>query len=530
MKQYLKILITVSIALAPGATLAQTYPGSDLPLILPRSAWENYQGFSAALNWVPEDKNADTFKDDNPNTNDAIPDYAPVERIVIHDTGCAETSARCNGNAFDSREIIQSIYRNHAQIRGWGDTGYHYFIDRNGIIYEGRYGGNGVRGAHVYNSKTCQNFNTGTIGIALLGNYAHTAVPAPAFASLTRLVGWLGATNNINVADTATATAIWSNPKAVSGSCDVSYGGFSTTFTGPVVVGHDDLEKGNPDPGTLDRTRLRTEAKTLENSFASYIYKAKDDTSVYAVTGGVLQKVSDTITTLSTNDQARVAEVNPNQLALFPEQNKTMLPDGTLAKARSRNDIYLIDGAKRHHITSAILFQRLGYSLAKVQIVSDRELLGYAKGDPIIFSNGTLLMSEQDKKVYLIKNGTRRHILSQRAFTQNKLNAKNIITIPQHELEAYPDSGVVGLPEGAIISLSSKATAPNYLIIDGGKRIIPSWDMFKRWGLRVNKITIISKADFNQYPDKGELPYPDGTLVRQEGRPEMYLVYKGKKY
>ncbi|MCR4322883.1 MAG: hypothetical protein NUV61_02245, partial [Candidatus Azambacteria bacterium] len=33
-----------------------------------------------------------------------------------------------------------------------------------------------------------------------------------------------------------------------------------------------------------------------------------------------------------------------------------------------------------------------------------------------------------------------------------------------------------------------------------------------------------------QYPDKGELPYPDGTLVRQEGRPEMYLVYKGKKY
>lgn len=532
-KKYFTIIAVVVVAcVSLGGTplFVRAQPASsDAPIIFPRSSWENFQGFSAALDWMPEDKNADTFKDDNPNTNDAIPDYAPVERIVIHDTGCPETSPRCNGNGFDSREVIQSIYRSHAKTRGWGDIGYHYIIDRNGTIYEGRYGGNGVRGAHVYNSKACQNFNSGTIGIALLGNYGRAEVPATAFTSLTKLVGWLSATNGIDAAEISKTTTIWTNPKSGK-SCDISYGGFSSSFTGPVVVGHDDLEKGNPDPGTLHKTLLRSEAKKWQNIYASYAYTAKDDTTVYAVVGGVLQKLGDTITALSASDQARVVAINPNQLALFPEQNKTTLPDGTLVKSRSRNELFRIDGGKRQHITSAKLFQRLGYSLANVQIISDRELLGYAKGDPIVFSDGTLLMSENTKKIYLVKNGERRHVLSQRAFTQNKFSMKNVITIPEYELEAYPSGGVVGLPEGTVVSLSKKATAPNYVILDGGRKIIPSWDMFKKWGFSTKKISIISKSDFNQYPDKGELPYPNGTVVRQEGGAELYLVYQGKKY
>lgn len=533
MKKYFAVGAVIIVACAslggvPVAAFAQA-PASDVPVIFPRSSWENFQGFSAALDWMPEDKGADTFKDDNPNTNDAIPDYAPVERIVIHDTGCPETSPRCNGNGFDSREVIQSIYRSHAKTRGWGDIGYHYIIDRTGTIYEGRYGGNGVRGAHVYNSKACQNFNSGTIGIALLGNYGKAEVPAPAFASLAKLVGWLSATNGIDAADISKTTTIWTNPRSGK-SCDISYGGFSSSFTGPVVVGHDDLEKGNPDPGTLNRALLRTEAKRWQNTYASYIYTAKDDTAVYAIVGGVLKKMGDTVAALSEADQARMAAINPNQLALFPEQNKTTLPDGTLVKSRSRNELFRIEGGKRQHITSAKLFQSLGYSLARVQIVSDRELLGYAKGDPIVFPDGTLLMSENTKKIYLVKNGERRHILSQRTFTQNGFKMKNVITIPEYELEAYPSGGVVGLPEGTIVSLSKKATAPNYVIMDGGRKIIPSWDMFKKWGFSLRKITIISKKDFDQYPDKGELPYPNGTLVRKEGGAELYLVHQGKKY
>ena len=529
MKRYIKIFIAASIALAPYASFAQTYPDSDLPLILPRSMWENYHGFSSTIEWVPEDKNAETFKNDNPNANDAIPDYAPVERIVIHDTGCPASSPKCNGDAADARDIIQSIYRNHAQVRGWGDIGYHYIIDRQGNIYEAKFGGNGTRGAHVYDSKTCRNFNVGTIGISLLGNYGAVPVPALAFDSLSRLVGWLSAVNSIDASAMAKTTPVWANPR-INGKCDISYGGYSETHTGPVVIGHDGLEAGNPDPGTLDRVRLRAEAKKWQDQYAAYLYTIRGEKRAVKIDGGVIQSVADDAGTLAPAESARVRVLNENQFSLFPEQNKTMLPDRTLVKSRSRNDIYLIEGGKRRHITSAKLFQKLGYSLAKVGVVSDRELLGYAKGEAITFQDGTLLMSEKDKKIYLIKEGGKRHIISQKAFSQNKFKQKDVIGVSEYELEAYPTNGIVGLPEGTLVSSSAKASAPNYVIADGGRKKIPSWDMFKRWGFNVRKIGVISKKDLDLYPDKGDLPYPDGTLIRQDGRPEIYAVYKGKKY
>ena len=525
----MKIFIAVCVAFTPLVSFAQTYPDSDLPLILPRSFWENYHGFSATIEWVPEDKGAETFKNDNPNANAAIPDYAPVERIVIHDTGCPASSPKCNGNGADARDIIQSIYRNHAQVRGWGDIGYHYIIDRQGNIYEAKFGGNGTRGAHVYDSKTCRNFNVGTIGISLLGNYGVAPVPAAVFDSLARLTGWLAAVNGIDASALAKTTPVWANPR-INGKCDISYGGYSETHTGPIVVGHDDLEAGNSDPGTLDRARLRTEAKKWQDQYAAYLYTVRGEKRAVKIDGGVIQSVADDVSVLSSADGARVRILNENQFSLFPEQNKTMLPDGTLVKSRSRNDIYLIEGGKRRHITSAKLFQRMGYSLAKVGIVSDRELLGYAKGEAIAFADGTLLMSEKDKKIYLIKEGGKRHIISSKAFSQNKFKQKDVIAVPEYELEAYPGNGIVGLPEGTLVSASAKASAPNYVIADGGKKKIPSWDMFKRWGFRAKKISVISKKDLDAYPNKGDLLYPDGTLIRQDGRPEIYAVYKGKKH
>ncbi len=58
------------------------------------------------------------------------------------------------------------IQLKHTKDKGWADIGYHFVIDDQGVIYEGR--DIGVRGAHV------GGHNTGTIGIALTGNFEHT--------------------------------------------------------------------------------------------------------------------------------------------------------------------------------------------------------------------------------------------------------------------------------------------------------------------------------------------------------------------
>ncbi|MFA6550267.1 MAG: N-acetylmuramoyl-L-alanine amidase [Candidatus Gracilibacteria bacterium] len=81
-----------------------------------------------------------------------------ITKFVIHHTDS-------KANLDNPKQKIREIYSYHALTRGWGDIGYNYIIDREGNIYEGRAGGEGVIGAHAGTA------NTGSIGIAILGSY-----------------------------------------------------------------------------------------------------------------------------------------------------------------------------------------------------------------------------------------------------------------------------------------------------------------------------------------------------------------------
>ena len=57
------------------------------------------------------------------------------------------------------------------QSNGWNDIGYNFLVDPFGQIFEGRGGGmtRNVIGAHA------EGFNTGSVGVAVLGSYGSTA-------------------------------------------------------------------------------------------------------------------------------------------------------------------------------------------------------------------------------------------------------------------------------------------------------------------------------------------------------------------
>ncbi|HCW31930.1 MAG: N-acetylmuramoyl-L-alanine amidase family 2 protein [Candidatus Peregrinibacteria bacterium GW2011_GWE2_39_6] len=98
-----------------------------------------------------------------------------IQKIVIHHTASTP-------NLADPAASVRAIYYYHAITRGWGDIGYNYLIDPEGNIYEGRYGGDGVVGGHS------RGYNTGSIGIALIGNYQDSEVPYAVLDSLTKLI------------------------------------------------------------------------------------------------------------------------------------------------------------------------------------------------------------------------------------------------------------------------------------------------------------------------------------------------------
>ena len=101
--------------------------------------------------------------------------------VFVHHT--ASTS---NYSAADVPSLIRGFYRFHVLSRGWFDIGYNYLVDRYGRIYEGRSGGitNNVRGAQV------AGFNTGSAGVALIGNYTSASPTAAQLAALRDVIAW----------------------------------------------------------------------------------------------------------------------------------------------------------------------------------------------------------------------------------------------------------------------------------------------------------------------------------------------------
>ena len=115
------------------------------------------------------------------------PAFYPVQAMTVHHTAGSN-------NDPDPAATVRAIYRFHAVDRGWGDIGYHYLIDEQGFIYEGRWsgeastrcdaGGDGSDFAHnvadeLITAGHTGGYNSGNVGIALLGTFIGTD-PKPA--------------------------------------------------------------------------------------------------------------------------------------------------------------------------------------------------------------------------------------------------------------------------------------------------------------------------------------------------------------
>lgn len=106
------------------------------------------------------------------------PAFYPTQKLIVHHTVTRNADP-------DPAATMRAIYRYHAIDRGYGDIAYNFLVDEAGRVYKGRYSGPGgtapdtptgedSRGYGVTAAHT-GGWNSGTMGIALLGKF--TSVP-----------------------------------------------------------------------------------------------------------------------------------------------------------------------------------------------------------------------------------------------------------------------------------------------------------------------------------------------------------------
>jgi hypothetical protein len=124
---------------------------------------------------------------ENCNYNDGLK-YESVTHLVLHHT------VSSNDNS-DWAAVVRAIWSFHTFTRNWGDIGYNYLVDANGVIYEGHLGGDDVVGTHAAGA------NEGSLGVAMIGDF-RTATPSAAMReSVANLLSWKADQKNIDVFD-----------------------------------------------------------------------------------------------------------------------------------------------------------------------------------------------------------------------------------------------------------------------------------------------------------------------------------------
>jgi hypothetical protein len=134
----------------------------------------------------------------NESLRQGSPSYAAPRFAVLHHT------AGSNGYTREqSPAVVRGIYSYHTLTKGWADIGYNILVDQYGQVFEGRAGGidKGVVGAHA------AGFNTGSFGVALIGNHEEVAASAVALDAVAQVVAWKYAVHGIDAAPSRTVTA-----------------------------------------------------------------------------------------------------------------------------------------------------------------------------------------------------------------------------------------------------------------------------------------------------------------------------------
>lgn len=487
------ISIAFILIFSPLASLAQIENSPAIPEIISRSQWGADE---SKMTWKVE--------------------YADIKKFVIHHTASSKLVEDTDGSG-EYKSMVNNIYNYHAggktwtdgegeTITGFGDIGYNYLVDPNGNIYEGRDGGNEAIGGHT------TGFNTGSVGISVIGNYqenssgTNNTTNSKIIKALEKLVGWLAANNSVSVEKTSNF-----NGKTVDG-----------------VVGHKDLA-ATLCPGNILYEKLNSiqeNAYLYSQAYQNYAYQVKGSNAVYILEDGKKIKFKSETDLPSSYANRTIKTIDQTQLSAYQYQELATYPDGSLLQENNQNTVYYIqDGAKRPLQMNETEFLGIGFLKSDIINVSKSELSLYEDGNMIKVGPESSLIKDEKNNVYFIEKGKKRLITSAKLFEYLKYDWKKVKL--DENAKYYLEGNVMTYPNGTIIKTKDDSNV--YLMVDGKRRSFPSATMFEKLGYKWKNILEIESGEMNRYALLGNVIYPDGTLVRAEGEQTVYLIDKGQK-
>ena len=205
-------------------------------------------------------------------------------------------------------------------------------------------------------------------------------------------------------------------------------------------------------------------------------------------------------------------------------------PDRRLIRAENGYRVYMVEDGLKRHIPNPKVFEDQGLNWEEVVEVDDDEVEVLPEGDPLSYTEGTLIQGE-GPEVYVVSNGQKRHILDPAVFNKFQYNWRQIIRVNNDELAIYPVGEPVNAnsdyPDNSLVRVANQSTV---YVVEGDKlKPITSPEAFDSNNYRWDRIKTISSNLKNQYQIANALQLGDGALVRDPSG-KVYQISQGEKH
>jgi hypothetical protein len=213
----------------------------------------------------------------------------------------------------------------------------------------------------------------------------------------------------------------------------------------------------------------------------------------------------------------------------FPESDFiASYPDGSVVKVAGDPGVWLIEkGKKRLFLNYSSFISR--FSPQQIVTVSASMLSGYPTGDGIRFSNYSLVQTP-DKKIYMLVGSEKRQFDSLASFKTIGFNQAEIETASSSELAGYTDGKTITATSAYVTGALLQDTKTGGVFYVENNTKAPLLDkILLATKFKGKKIVRVSTTILNKYTTVAPALFDDGTLLKTDSYPSVYLISNGKK-
>jgi len=202
------------------------------------------------------------------------------------------------------------------------------------------------------------------------------------------------------------------------------------------------------------------------------------------------------------------------------------LPENTLIKASNRPEVYKIEDKKVRIFPDATVFLANGFNWSQIRTVDDTHISAYAAGAVMRFPENTLIKGS-GPEVYKTTGTTRRIFPSGDIFLATGHQWNNIVSTSDSVVNSYANGPAISYtfsPRNNNTLIKTADSPVVYRVNDGRRHPFPRGEVFLSHGYRWNNIITITNLEMGHYTDGAAVKFKNGSLVKSEDSPQVYLI------